>query len=87
MMLRIPNSDIRTMIGVLMGRLEGGCQFMIGWGAGSVRMSGLVNVLGIFQETKRSLRGWQMHEFPMSLYFVGMLILIGWNQGRIVINR
>jgi len=24
--------DIRTMIGISMGRLEEGCQFMIGWG-------------------------------------------------------
>ena len=40
--------DIRTMIGVLMDRAEGGCQFMISWGAGSVCMIGLVNVLAIF---------------------------------------
>jgi len=79
--------DIRTMIDVLMGRLEGGRQFMVGWGAGSVRMTGLVNMLAIFQETKRSLRRWRMHEFPMSLYFVGMLTVIGGNQGRFDINR
>jgi hypothetical protein len=79
--------DIKTMIGVLMGRLEEGHQFTFGWGVGSVCMIGLVNVLVIFQETKRSLRRWQMHEFPMSLYFAGMLTLIGWNQGRFVINR
>jgi len=48
-------------------------------GAGSVYMIGLVNVLAIFQETKRSLKRWQMHDFPMSLYFAGMLTLIGWN--------
>jgi len=79
--------DIRTMIGNLMGRLGEGCQFIIGWGAGSVCMTGLVNVLAIFQETNRSLRRWQMHEFSMSLYFAGMLILIGWNQGRLTINK
>ena len=79
--------DIRTMIGVLMGRFGERCQFMTGWGVGSECMTGLVNVLAIFQETKRSLKRWRMHEFPISLYFVGMLILIGWNQGRLDINR
>jgi len=43
--------SIRTMIGVLVGRLEEGHQFMIGWGAGSVCMIDLVRVLAIFQET------------------------------------
>jgi len=38
----------RTMIDILMGRLEEGPQFMIGWGADSVCMTDLVNVLGIF---------------------------------------
>jgi len=75
------------MIEDLMGQLEEECQFMIGWGTVSVCMIGLVNVLAIFQETKRSLRRWQMHESSMSLYFVGMLTLIGWNQGRLVINQ
>jgi len=50
-------------------------------------MIGLVNVSAIFLETKRSMRKWQMREFTMSSYFVGMLILIGWNQGRFVINQ
>ena len=79
--------NIKMMIGDLMGRLGEELSFMIGWGAGSVCMIGLVNVLAIFQETKRSLKRWRMHEFPISLYFVGMLILIGWNQGRLDINR
>jgi len=79
--------DIKTMIDVLMGRLEEGHQFMIGWGAGSVCMTGLVNVSAIFLETKRNLRRWRMHEFPMNSYFVAMLILIRWNQGRLDINR
>ena len=48
--------DIRMMIDDLTGRLEEGCQFTIGWGAGLVCMIGLVNVLAIFQETKRCLR-------------------------------
>jgi len=78
--------DIRTMIGVSMGRLEEGCQFMISWGAGSVCMTGLVNVSAIFPEIRRSLRRWRMHEFLMSLFSVGMLILIGPNQGRFGIN-
>jgi len=67
--------SIRTMIGVLMGRLEEGFQFMIGWGADSVCMTGLVSMLCIFLETKRSLRRWRMREFPMSSYFAEMLIL------------
>jgi len=79
--------NIRAMIGVLMGRLEEGHQFMIGWGAGSVCMIGLVDVLVIFQETKRNLKRWQMHGYPMNSFSAGMLILIGWNQGRFGINR
>jgi len=49
---------IKTIIGVLMGRLEGGHQCTIGWGADSVCMIGLVNVSAIFLETKRNLRRW-----------------------------
>jgi len=79
--------SIKTMIGDLMGRLGGEPQFMIGWGAGSVCMIDLVTVLGIFPGTKRSLRRWQMREFPMSSYFVEMLIPIEWSQGEIVVNR
>ena len=79
--------SIRTMIGVLMGRLGEGPRFMVGWGADSVCMIGWVSVLGIFPETKRSLKRWRMHEFPMSSYFAEMLILIGWNQGKIVASR
>jgi len=36
--------NIRTMIVDLMGRLGGELRFMIGWGAGSVCMTGLVTV-------------------------------------------
>jgi len=79
--------SIRTVIDVLVGQLEEGDQFMIDWGADSVCTIGLVSVLAIFQETKRSLRRWRMHEFPMSSYYVGMLILIRWNQGRVVASR
>jgi len=60
---------------------------MIGWGACSVYMTDLVNVLGIFPGNKRSLRKWQMHEFPMSSYFLEMLILIEWSQGKIVAHQ
>jgi len=69
--------SIRAMIGVLMGRLEEGLQFMISWGAGSVCMTGWVSVSVIFPETKRNLKRWRMHECPMSSYFAGMPILIG----------
>jgi len=76
---------IKTMIGDLMSRLGGGLQFMIGWGASSVCMIGLVIVLGTFLGTKRSLKRWQMLESPMSSYFAGMLIPIMWSQGKVVV--
>jgi len=75
------------MIGVLVGRLEEGRKFMIDWGADSVCMTGLVSMSVIFPGTKKSLKKWQMHEFPMNSYFVWMLILIEWNQEKIVVNR
>jgi len=40
--------SMRTMIGVLMDRLGEGLQYMIGWGADSVCMIGLVSVSVIF---------------------------------------
>jgi len=79
--------SIRMMIDVLMGRLREELQFMIGWGADSVCMTDLVTVSSIFPETRKSLKRWPMHEFPMSSYFVGMLILIGWTQGKVVAHR
>jgi len=69
--------DSRTTIDVSMGRLGGEFQFMIGWAAGLVCMIGLVNMLVIFQGTKRNLKRWQMHGFSMNLYSVEMPILIG----------
>jgi len=79
--------SIKTMIDVLMGRLGGELRFMIGLGAGSVCMTDLVTVSGTFPGAKKNLKKWQMHEFPMSSYFVGMLILIEWSQGKIVVHR
>jgi len=79
--------SIKTMIGDLMGRLGEELRFMIGWGADLVCMIDLVTVLGTFLGTKRNLRRWQMHEFPMSSYSTGMLILIEWNQGKIVVHQ
>jgi hypothetical protein len=78
---------ITMMIGDLMGRLGGKRQFMIGLGAGLVCMIGLVIVLNIFPGTKKSLKRWLMHEFPMISYFAGTPILIGWSQGNIVVQR
>ena len=75
-----PIDVITMMIGGLMGRLGGERQFMIGWGADSVYTIGLVIVSNIFQGTRKSLKKWLMHEFPMSSYFAGMLILIGWSR-------
>jgi len=79
--------SIRMMIGELMGRFGGELQFTIGWEAGSVCMTDLVTVSDIFPRTRRSLKRWPMHEFPMSSYFVGMLIPIEWSQGKDVAKR
>jgi len=79
--------SIRTMTADLMGRLGGELQYMIDWGAGSVCMIDLVIVLNIFLGTEKNLTKWLMHEFPMSSYFVGMPILIGWSQRKIVAHR
>ena len=78
---------IKTMIGDLMGRLEEKLRFMIGWGAGSAYMTDLVTVSDIFPETKRSLKRWLMHGFPMSSYFAEMPILIEWSQEKIIDHR
>jgi len=75
------------MIGGLMGRLEGERPFRIGWGAGSVCTIGSAIVLNTFLGTRKNLRRWLMLEFPMSSYFAGMTLLIGWSQGRIIAHR
>jgi len=79
--------SIRMMIDVLMGRLGGGLQFIIGWGASSVCMIDSMTVLDTFPVTKRSLTRWQMLEFLMSSYFAGMPIPIEWSQGKVVAHR
>jgi len=79
--------SIKTMIGDLMGRLGEGLQFMIGWGVGLVCMIDLVTVSDTFPGTKRSLKRWQMLEFPMNSYSAGMLIPIERSQGKIVAHR
>ena len=78
---------IRKMIGNLIGRLEGESRFMIGWGAGSVYTTGFAIVLHIFLGTKKSLKKWQMHDFPMSSYFAETLILIEWSQGNVIVHQ
>jgi len=79
--------SIKTITAGLMGRLGGECPFMIRWGASSVCTIGLVIVLSTFPGTKKNLRRWLMHEFPMSSYFAEMPILIEWSQGKIVAHR
>ena len=79
-----PIGAIMMMIGDLMGRLGGERPFMTGWGAGSACMIGLVTVLNTFPGTRKSLKRWLMHGFPMSSYFAGMPILIRWSQGKTV---
>jgi len=82
-----PIGAITMIIGDSMGRLGRGRQFMIGWGAGSVCLTGLVIVLDIFLGIGKSLKKWLMHEFPMSSYFAGTPIHIGWSQGNIIVHR
>jgi len=82
-----PIDAIMMMIGGLMGRSGGERQFMIDWGAGSVYMIGSVIVLNIFPGTRKNLKRWLMPEFSMSSYFAGMVILIGWSQGNIVVHQ
>ena len=79
--------SIRMMIGDLMGRLGKEFQFMIGWGAGLVYTIDLGIVSGIFSEIKKSLKKWPMHGFPMNSYFIEMLILNEWSQGKIIVHR
>jgi len=78
---------IKTVIGDLMGRLGEELRSMIGWEVGSVCMTDLVIVSGTFLGIRKNLKTWRMHEFPMNSYFVGMLILIEWSQGKIVVHR
>ena len=77
--------DIKMMIGVLMGLLGEEHQFMIGWWGRLKVHDRLGERIGYFPRNQEEL--WRMHEFPMSSYFVGMLILIRWNRGRLDINR
>jgi len=82
-----PTGAIAMMIGDLMGRLVEERPFMIGLGAGLLCTTGLVTVLNTFLGTRKSLKRWLMHGFPMSLYSAGMPILIGWSQGKIIAHR
>jgi len=82
-----PTGVITMMIGDSMGRLGGERPFIIGWGAGSVCMTGSAIVLNIFPGTRKNLKRWLMRGFPMSLSSAGMSILIGWSQGKIITHR
>jgi hypothetical protein len=68
------NLAIRVYLKMSQSEVEHQC--MIGWGADLVYMKGLVNVLDIFQGIKRSLRRWQMQEFPIKKYSIGTLIYV-----------
>jgi hypothetical protein len=68
------NLAIRVYLSISQSEAEHQC--MIGWGADLVYMKGLVNTLDIFQGIKRSLRRWQMQEFPMKKYSTGTLIYV-----------
>ena len=72
-----PIGTIVIMIGDLMGRLGGEHPFMIGWGAGSVCTTGLAIVFSIFPGTRKNLKRWLMHGFPMSSYSAGTPIITG----------
>jgi len=82
-----PIGAIMIMIADSMGRLEEEHPFMIGWGAGSVCMTGLAIMFNIFPGTRKNLRRWLMHGFPMSSFSAGTPILIGWSQGKIIAHR
>jgi len=82
-----PIGTTTMVIGDLMGRLGGEHPFMIGWGAGSVCTTDLGIVLNIFLGIRKNLKKWLMHGSPMSSYFAGMPILIGWHQGKIVAQQ
>jgi len=82
-----PIGAITMTIGDSMGRLGGERPFMIGWGAGSVCTTGSAIVLNIFPGANKNLKRWLMLEFPMSSYFVGTPILIGWSQGKIIAHQ
>jgi hypothetical protein len=68
------NLAIRVCLSMSRSEVEHQC--MIGWGADLVYMRGLVNALDTFQGIKRSLKRWQMQEFPMKKYFTGILIYV-----------
>jgi len=82
-----PTGTIVVMIGDLMGRLGGEHPSMIGWGADSAYMTGLVIVFNIFLGNRKNSKRWPMHGFPMSSSSAEMLILTGWNQGKVVTRR
>jgi len=82
-----PTGAIAMMIGDSMGRLWGERLFMIGWGAGLVCMIGSAIVLNIFLGTRKNLKRWLMHGFPMNSSSTGTPILIGWSQGKIIDHR
>ena len=82
-----PIGIIVKMIGDLMDRLGEERPFMIGWGAGSVCMTGLAIVFSIFLGIRRNSKRWLMRGFLMSSFSVGTPILIGWSQERIIAHR
>ena len=66
-----------TTIGGLMGRLGGEHPFTIGWEAGSMCTAGSTIVFDNFPGTRKNLKRWLMHGFPMSSCSAGTPILIG----------
>jgi len=82
-----PIGAITTIIGDPMGRSERERLFTIDWGAGSACTTGLEIVSNIFPGTRKSSKRWLMHGFPMSSYFAGMPIHIGWSQGKIIAQQ
>jgi len=79
--------DSRTMIDALMSRSGGRCQFMIGWGGRLSVHDRLGERIGYFPRNQEELEEMANAWDPMNLFSTGMLILIGWNQGRYVINQ
>ena len=56
-------------------------------GAGSVCTTGLAIVFSIFPGTRKNLKRWLMHGFPMSSFSAGTPILIEWSQENIIVHR
>jgi len=82
-----PIDTITVMIGDLMGRLGGERQFMIGWGGRLSVHDRLGDRVEYFPRNREELEEMANAQVPDEFIFAGMLILIGWSQGKVVAQR